>query len=129
MSGAAPSGPAAADAERPAAVPANAAAAGVTVPAAGTPLGAGSAEALSDADAAAPAPEVLRGELRLRVTPWAMVFLNGRSVGEVTGTRILRLPPGRHRLRFEHPRTRREETLEVRSGKRTSFEFNALKPD
>lgn len=78
-------------------------------------------------DAGAELAEVVQGEVLLRVTPWAMVFVDGRALGEVTGRRVLRLPPGKHRVRFEHPRKNVEKVLEIRGRGRTSFEFNALK--
>jgi hypothetical protein len=52
------------------------------------------------------------GELTVMVTPWAAVWLNGKSLAGGTPSRT-KVPAGRHRLRIANEDLRRQETLIV----------------
>jgi tRNA A-37 threonylcarbamoyl transferase component Bud32 len=58
----------------------------------------------------APAPRF--GTIDLHVDPWALVYLDGRKIGEAP-VRGLSLPLGRHRLKLVNPVQRRQMTLAV----------------
>jgi tRNA A-37 threonylcarbamoyl transferase component Bud32 len=58
----------------------------------------------------APAPRF--GTIDLHVDPWALVYLDGRKIGEAP-VRGLSLPLGRHRLKLVNPVQRRQMTLNV----------------
>jgi tRNA A-37 threonylcarbamoyl transferase component Bud32 len=57
-----------------------------------------------------PAPRY--GTIDLHVDPWALVYLDGRQIGEAP-VRGLSLPLGRHRLKLVNPVQRRQMTLAV----------------
>jgi hypothetical protein len=71
--------------------------------------------------------EVAQGTLIVRVTPWAQVVIDGVRRGEVDGPQSYRLPAGRHRLRFEHPRGNLDYTVNIEPGHPAVREFNAFK--
>jgi serine/threonine-protein kinase len=50
----------------------------------------------------APKPAAAPGTLRLAVSPWAEVALEGRSLGN-TPIRPMSLPPGTYVVRLSHP--------------------------
>ena len=52
------------------------------------------------------------GELTVMVTPWAAVWLNGKSLAGGTPSRT-KVPAGRHRLRIANEDLRRQESLTV----------------
>jgi hypothetical protein len=58
----------------------------------------------------APAPRF--GTIDLHVDPWALVYLDGRKIGEAP-VRGLSLPLGRHRLKLVNPVQHRQMTLAV----------------
>jgi serine/threonine-protein kinase len=63
------------------------------------------------------------GTLRVRTSPWAEVFVDGRSRGYTPRVRDLNLSPGTHRLRFVNPLcTVVEKELHVVSGETVSWD-------
>jgi hypothetical protein len=58
----------------------------------------------------APAPRF--GTIDLHVDPWAIVYLDGRQIGEAP-VKGLSLPLGRHRLKLVNPVQHRQMTLAV----------------
>jgi serine/threonine-protein kinase len=70
-----------------------------------------------------PRPVIPRrpGLLEINAIPWAVVFVDGRRVGE-TPLQGLALPPGQHRVRLESPTRKivRTLTVTIRSGQTTS---------
>ncbi|MGC3997212.1 MAG: serine/threonine-protein kinase [Anaeromyxobacter sp.] len=70
--------------------------------------------------AAAGAAAARTGELHVIATPWAVVSVGGRVIGETPVT--LALPPGRHRVRATHPSYgTREALVEIAAGARTTW--------
>ncbi|HEX4619967.1 MAG TPA: hypothetical protein VH208_00240, partial [Myxococcaceae bacterium] len=67
------------------------------------------------------------GTLIVKATPWAQVIIDGVRRGEVDGVQSYRLPPGRHRLRFEHPRGNVDYAVNIEPGRSAAREFNAFK--
>jgi hypothetical protein len=61
---------------------------------------------------AAPTPAVKRtGELAVLVKPWAMIWLNGKSVGQTPYRE--KIPVGRYRLRIQNDEAGKDETVSV----------------
>lgn len=66
----------------------------------------------------APTP-ALPGTLKLRIVPWAEVWLDGRPVG-TTPLRPLAVPPGVHAVRLQHPSFRPlQKSVRIRSAETT----------
>jgi serine/threonine-protein kinase len=66
----------------------------------------------------APTP-ALPGTLKLRIVPWAEVWLDGRAVG-TTPLRPLAVPPGVHTVRLQHPSFRPlQKSVRIRSAETT----------
>ena len=66
----------------------------------------------------APTP-ALPGTLKLRIVPWAEVWLDGRPVG-TTPLRPLAVPPGVHTVRLQHPSFRPlQKSVRIRSAETT----------
>jgi serine/threonine-protein kinase len=63
----------------------------------------GSRSAGGSADASA-----VLGSLEVRAVPFALVWIDGRDLGEVLGQRDFALPPGMHRVRLTRNRLRRD---------------------
>ena len=68
------------------------------------------------------------GTLVLQVTPWAQVYIDGKSQGEVTGVRRFKLRSGKHRLVFKHPRAVEERTISVSSNQELHQGYQAFAP-
>lgn len=58
------------------------------------------------------------GTIVLQASPWAEVFLDGKPLGEISGLKTFRVAPGRHGVKFVHPRLSRENFVSVESGAR-----------
>lgn len=71
--------------------------------------------------------ENARGVLAMNVTPWANVFIDGVSRGDVSGRREFPLSAGKYVVRFQHPRKTIEKVVTVRDGKRQYVEFDVFK--
>ncbi|MBX5484688.1 MAG: protein kinase [Myxococcaceae bacterium] len=67
-----------------------------------------------------------RGVLVINVAPWANVTIDGRSHGDIAGSRELTLPPGKYVVKFVHPRRTLEKVVTIRPGRRTSIEFDVF---
>ncbi len=111
-------------------------------------------EASPDSGAAAPAPEAPResdkpaaptvaaepprpaparptgarvaaqGTLDLRAVPFAMAWLDGRSLGEVNGFGRFKVNAGLHDLKLVHPRLTKTEHVTIKSGETTTLTFD-----
>jgi serine/threonine protein kinase len=95
---------------------------------AGAPLAVTTVDAGAIAEAtvdAGPPRKRGSGTLRLRVHPWAELFIDGKSRGEVTNERF-ELTPGTHRIRLTHPRKQQELTVLISDGANRLIEFNAF---
>ena len=51
---------------------------------------------MAPAETTAPASQPLPGLVRLAISPWGQVSVNGRTVGVAPPLTQLKLPPGRH---------------------------------
>ena len=69
-----------------------------------------------------------RGALMVKVTPWAEVVLDGRKVGDVSGTRRFALSAGPHRVKFSHSQRKKEQAFTIEEGKELTLQFNAFAP-
>ena len=68
------------------------------------------------------------GTLVLQVTPWAQVYIDGKSQGEVTGVRRFKLRSGTHRIEFKHPRAFEERTISVTSDQELHHAYRVFVP-
>jgi len=68
------------------------------------------------------------GTLVLQVTPWAQVYIDGQSRGEVTGVRRFKLPSGKHRLEFKHPRAMEERTISLKGNQELHQAYQVFVP-
>ncbi len=82
------------------------------------------ADAPSEVVAAGPAD----GSLLVRVKPWATIYIDGASKGEVTSGRRFRLPPGVHEVRAVHLASKRRETVVIEPGQETVIDYDMLTP-
>jgi hypothetical protein len=65
-----------------------------------------------------PSPDSGEGLLALEASPWALVSVDGRELGE--SPREVQLGAGRHRVRAVHPQLgAREAQVVVKAGQRT----------
>jgi eukaryotic-like serine/threonine-protein kinase len=73
------------------------------------------------------APARREGRLDIRVSPWAHVFVDGKSVGQ-TPMEPLTLTVGTHRVRLFNPELQleRETTVKVLAGQRAEIRINLL---
>jgi eukaryotic-like serine/threonine-protein kinase len=69
-----------------------------------------------------------KGVLRIRVAPWAEVFINGKRVGEVTGSRRFTLPVGPTRVKFVHSQRQQEVVANIDETREALLEFSAFGP-
>jgi serine/threonine-protein kinase len=72
--------------------------------------------------AATPAPAV--GTLVIQATPYATVMVNGRSYGDITGKRYLKLPPGKYHVVFHHPTSTKTEDVTLAPNGTERVEFH-----
>jgi len=72
----------------------------------------------------------ITGRLRITVTPWAHVYIDGKPVG-TTPLTPLNLPPGAHEIRLENDtlKAKRSFTVMIEPNKTVSREVNLLKPE
>lgn len=87
---------------------------------------AGSAASAAPSEAASkalPAPATAKpGRVRLAITPWGAVYVDGERVGVSPPLRMLELSPGPHRIEIRNTNLpRRIETVEVKSGAETQI--------
>jgi serine/threonine-protein kinase len=69
-----------------------------------------------------PAPALPPGTLKLRIVPWAEVWLDGRPIG-TTPLRPLAVPPGVHTVRLQHPSFRPlHKSVDIRPAETTVLE-------
>ena len=71
------------------------------------------------------AAQVKQGHLELRIRPFAVVFLDGKPMGE-TPLPPLTLPVGKHRLRLVNEKLQKniEQDIVVKAGENTVFKLN-----
>jgi serine/threonine-protein kinase len=73
--------------------------------------------------AAAAAPARI-GTLSVKAVPYALVFANGKPLGEVTGGRTFKLPARTYELEFVKNKTRKTVTVTVVANEVTEVEFD-----
>ncbi|MBU8896905.1 protein kinase [Corallococcus sp. M34] len=83
------------------------------------------AKSPTEASAPADAGVVALGTLKLRASPYATVFLDGKRLGEVQGLASYRLTAGTYRLTFEHPSGAKSLTVTIPANGSVSRDFRA----
>lgn len=68
-------------------------------------------------------------KMQLDARPWAQVKIDGRSIGEVQGKKVLSLPAGVHRVEFVHPRLKSVREVELSLGTEPVLTFDAFAPN
>ncbi len=64
------------------------------------------------------------GLLTVHATPFALVSVRGKSLGEVIGTKSFRLSPGSYQVQLTHPSAQTEKTVTIRIGEESHLDFN-----
>jgi hypothetical protein len=73
----------------------------------------------------APPPVLRYGTLSVKAVPFALVWANGRPLGEVTGSRTFKLAARTWEIEFVKNKVRRKVTATVKPNEDTAVEFNA----
>ena len=60
----------------------------------------------------------------LNVTPWAIVSIDDEAKGDLAGQHTFQLAPGKHVIRFEHPRKTQVREVTIRSNRRQLVSFD-----
>lgn len=68
------------------------------------------------------------GILVVKISPWAELFIDGRSRGEVSGIRKFKLRVGKHRIEFRHVRGLVERTVILRKNQEVVEQYQAVSP-
>jgi serine/threonine-protein kinase len=72
-------------------------------------------------------PAETTGTLQVRASPFAILSINGRKMGEVTGRATYKLAPGTYKLVFQHPAGSKQFDVTVTAGTTVVREFRAPK--
>jgi hypothetical protein len=72
-------------------------------------------------------PKATPAKLKVIVSPWGKVYLDGKEMGTTPSLRILEAPPGRHTIRAVHPELG-ELKKTVVFGKQTSVTLEFPRP-
>ncbi len=71
-------------------------------------------------------PPVVPGFLVVKVQPWGKLFVDGKLLGDVEGSRRVPLAPGSHTVRLVNGKKSRSWTADIESGKTTFREHSFL---
>lgn len=84
-----------------------------------------SGDARPSSPEASPSAGESTGTLKVRATPYATVFLDGKRLGEVQGQASYRLAAGTYKLTFQHPTGAKSFTVTVPASGTVSQDFRA----
>jgi len=71
-------------------------------------------------------PPAAPGFLVVKAQPWGRLFVDGKALGDVEGSRRVPLAPGSHSVRLVNGKKSRPWTVEIESGKTVSREHSFL---